>query len=102
VKHQYTEIADEVSAVVSSHDYGLPKEHPGFWLALNNQHGFTPANSLFVDDNIDVLDAARLAGIGHLLCVATPDSARPARTDLGYPCFDDFHEICALPRSHPD
>ena len=40
---------------------------------------FDPARTLFVDDNVPMLRAARAAGIAHLVAVRRPDSALPAR-----------------------
>jgi HAD superfamily hydrolase (TIGR01509 family) len=93
VKDANVNICVEVDAVVSSHEYGAPKEADEFWLALFKAHAHDLERCLFIDDNEPVLDAARRCGIGHLLAVATPDSARPRRTQLRYPSFDDFAEI---------
>ncbi len=78
---------------MSSHDFGYPKEHPLFWHYLRELHPYETARALFIDDNQDVLDAAHAARIGHLLCVNLPDSNRPKRSGLRYPCFNDFDEI---------
>ena len=94
VKDQYANICSEVDAVVSSHDYAAPKEADAFWQAILSEHPFAPERCVFIDDNEPVLDAAARADIGHLLAVATPDSSRPARSDLSYPAFDHFAEIC--------
>ena len=94
VKNSNINICGEVDAVVSSHDYAAPKEADDFWLALQDAHSHDFARCLFIDDNELVLDAAFRCGIGHLLTIDTPDSKRPARTQLRYPSFDDFAEIC--------
>jgi len=93
IKDARIDITTEVQSVVSSHDYGYPKEDPRFWQSLQQQHPFDPARTLFIDDNEPVLDAAELARIAHLLCVTRPDSDRPMRTDLSYPSFNCFSEI---------
>jgi len=93
VKSQVIDLEGDVDFVVSSHDYGKPKEDPGFWDELRNATGYDPQRSLFVDDNEPVLDAAVKADIAHVLAIATPDSTRPTRHDLSYPSFDDFHDI---------
>ncbi len=94
VKNEHAFIDSKVDAVASSHDYGAPKEAAAFWEALLNEYGYAPEQSLFVDDNEPVLDAAHLSGIEHLLAVNTPDSSKPPRTELRYPSFDHFAEIC--------
>ena len=84
-----------MDALVSSHDYGCPKEDPLFWDTLQTLYPYDPARTIFVDDNEPVLEAAEKAGIAGLLCVETPDSAQPKRPELRYPSFDHFDEIYA-------
>lgn len=85
--------------MVSSHDYGAPKEDQAFWQALQTAHPFNPARALFIDDSEAVLDSAARFGIGQLLTIATPDSRKPARQGLRYPAIDDFAELGLLPES---
>lgn len=66
-------------AIVSSHDYGAPKEDPRFWAALQSQHPFAREHALFADDSLPVLRAARDYGVGHIVAMRRPDSTRPAR-----------------------
>jgi HAD superfamily hydrolase (TIGR01509 family) len=66
-------------AIVSSHDYGAPKEDPRFWAALQNQYPFAREHALFADDSLPVLRAAREYGVGHIVAMRRPDSTRPAR-----------------------
>ncbi len=97
VKDMFTDICNEVDAVVSSHDFREPKEAPGFWAQLLEAHPHEPQRALFIDDNVPVLDAAARAGIANLLAIARPDSARAPKTEalkqFGYAWFDDFSEI---------
>ena len=93
IKDAHSGLVRELDDVVSAHDFGAPKEDQTFWQRLAEAHAFDPARALFVDDNIGVLDAARQFGIGHLLAIAQPDSARPARKDMGYPILEDFEHI---------
>jgi len=90
IKHAYCGIIDEMDVVVSSHDYGVPKEVITFWQRLNEQHPFDPARTLFVDDNAHVLRSAQDYGIAHLLTIAQPDSSRPGRRGLEHPAIQDF------------
>lgn len=94
IKDAHTQICAAVDHVVSSHDFGAPKESAHFWQALFQQHVHTPEACVFVDDNEPVLEAARRSGIGHVLGINAPDSQRPGRTDMAYPHFDHFQEIC--------
>ncbi|MEM7079061.1 MAG: HAD-IA family hydrolase [Pseudomonadota bacterium] len=93
VKNEFTHIVDEVDAVVSSHDYGVPKEAQDFWRVLATHHPYDPARSLFLDDNVSVLDSAHESGIAHLIAISQPDSLRPERQDLGYPICNDLHDL---------
>lgn len=77
----------------SAHDLGAPKEDPAFWNALRDNEGFDPARTLFVDDNADVLAAARDWGLGLLLGIRRPDSRRPPNELAGFTAVDDFDAV---------
>jgi putative hydrolase of the HAD superfamily len=93
VKDAHTGIAARLDAVVSSHDYGAPKEDAGFWRRLGQCEPFDPRRTLLIDDNAEVLAAAARHGIAHLLTVEQPDSGRNRREQLAWPAFNDFAEI---------
>lgn len=76
--------------LISSHQYGFPKEHPGFWQALAADVAFTPARSLFIDDTLPILRSARTFGIGHLLAVRSPDSAKPDKHTEEFDAVTDY------------
>lgn len=79
IKAQETGLLAYFDAAVSSHQYGVPKEHPEFWLKLQVDLGFDPARTLFVDDSLAVLRAARRHGIAHIVAIAHPDSTLARR-----------------------
>ncbi|MSQ67998.1 MAG: HAD family hydrolase [Gammaproteobacteria bacterium] len=81
------------SAVHSSHDYGLPKEHPAFWPAFVAKVGFDPASSIFVDDNLTVLRAARAWGISESYGITRPSSTGSAREYPDFPAVDRLDEL---------
>lgn len=83
--------------VVSSHDYGHPKEDAGFWQKLHEAQPFNPATCLFIDDNETVLDSAKRFGIKHLLAPQQPDSTMAARQNLRHPSFKNYTEILPIP-----
>ena len=96
VKHRAVGLLDGVDACFSAHVVGAPKEDAEYWERLAEGLGETsydPARAVLIDDNVVVLAAAQRAGIGHLLCVAQPDSAQAQRTDLPFPAFNHFAEI---------
>ena len=63
----------------SSHTYGHAKEHQEFWQRLQDEEGFDPETTLFVDDTILVLRCAVQYGIQMPLVVTRPDSGEPLR-----------------------
>lgn len=66
-----------LDVIVSSHDYGYPKEDQRFWSSLSQQIDFQPERSLFIDDSLPVLRSAQAYGIGHIRAVLQPDSLGP-------------------------
>jgi putative hydrolase of the HAD superfamily len=65
--------------LVTSHDYGRPKEHPEFWSDLQRGLNFNPDTTLFVDDSLPVLDAALEFGIQRAVAVRRPDTRKPPK-----------------------
>lgn len=84
LKMRRTGIAHWFDAMISSHALGLPKEHAEFWPRLRQVEPFDPERTLFIDDSLAVLKAARAHGIRHVLAVCNPDSSLPANH------FEDF------------
>ncbi len=93
VKDSQTHLTAALDADFSAHHFGVPKEDQAFWPTLARHEPFDPERTLMIDDNVSVLQSARAHGIKHLLCVSQPDSAQPARSNLGFPAFNDFAEI---------
>ena len=93
LKLRRTSLGTFLDDIVVSHDLGLPKEAPGFWLRLHAVTPFDRARTLLVDDSLPVLRSARDYGIAHLLAVARPDSQQ-ARRDTGeFPAINGFADI---------
>ena len=82
VKNRTTGLARHFDELVSSHEFGIPKEEPEFWERLAQNHGVDPAATLFVDDSVAVLRAARAAGVRQIYQVLWPDSTQPPRAEL--------------------
>ncbi|RZU36934.1 putative hydrolase of the HAD superfamily [Fluviicoccus keumensis] len=97
LKLDHTAIAGFFDRILSSHEFGYPKEHPEFWHRLQQTVPFTPARALFIDDSISVLRAARNYGIGHLLTIAQPDSKLPPREGLEFVAVGHFRELLPIP-----
>lgn len=79
VKATQTGLLNYFDAVFSSHSFGVPKEHPGFWRQLEAALGFDPARTLFVDDSHSVLQAAQKHGIAQIFAISKPDSTLDKR-----------------------
>lgn len=93
LKCERTELDRHLDAVISSHDFRLPKEAPGFWQALQRVEPFDPARTALLDDTARVLRAARDYGIRYLLGVVQPDSAQPARVWEEFDAVRAFEDI---------
>ena len=76
VKDGEAGLARHFDALVSSHEFGVPKESPEFWARLSRGHRVSVASALFVDDSRPVLEAARTAGVRWVYQVLQPDSAQ--------------------------
>jgi 5'-nucleotidase len=93
IKEAQTGVTRYFRRIVSSHDFGAPKEHPQFWSQLQAQLGFDPARCLFVDDSLAVLNAARAHGIGQIFAISRPDSTQHPRQVAGFPAVERVEEL---------
>lgn len=93
IKDQRTEVISYFDAGFSSHHFGAPKESSQFWSELAKVEQFDPARSLFVDDSLSVLRAARAAGVGIIYAVSKPDSSGAARMQREFPAVDAVAEL---------
>lgn len=79
IKSEQTGLLEYLDRAISSHSFGVPKEHPDFWRMLHAELGYRPGNVLFIDDGLPVLRAARQHGIGQIFAVTHPDSSQSGR-----------------------
>lgn len=93
LKMEKTGLAAFFDAIVSSHDFGKPKEHDDFWESLRQAYHYDLTKTLLIDDSLAVLHSARLYGIKHLISISRPDSALPQREIEGFPAIADFREL---------
>ncbi|TDF79964.1 GMP/IMP nucleotidase [Pseudomonas sp. H9] len=93
LKLEKVELAPYFERLISSHDYGYPKENPQFWDALQADIGFTPARSLFIDDTLSILRSARRFGVAHLLAVRQPDSRKGPRDTEEFAAVEDYRTL---------
>jgi len=93
LKLERTRLAGHFEHIVSAHSLGLPKEDPDFWARLHAILPFEPARTLFVDDNLRILRAARGYGFAGLIAVVQPDSQGPRRTIDEFPAITSFADL---------
>ena len=93
LKFNYADIEHHFDRIITSHDLGMAKEENGFWDALQKIEHFENNNSLFIDDNLDVLNAAKQHGIKHLLAISQPDSQQPAKDTQDYIAIDCYTQL---------
>ncbi|KWR83342.1 MULTISPECIES: GMP/IMP nucleotidase [Pseudomonas] len=93
LKLERVELAPWFDRLISSHDYGFPKEDQQFWQALHADFGFEPARSLFIDDSLPILRSARAFGVAHLLAVRQPDSRQGAKDTAEFAAVEDYRTL---------
>lgn len=65
--------------ILSAHDYGYPKESQIFWARLQQQIGFNPEKTLFIDDSLSVLKSAQEYKIKYIYTVLEPDTQQKSQ-----------------------
>jgi len=93
IKTEVTGVVDFFDGVYTSHDLGHAKEDQSFWHALQEAEAFDRETTLFVDDNVAVLESAHKFGVGMLLHVTRPDTRWPAREDSRFTAIEGVIEL---------
>ena len=93
LKLEVTDIGDHLDEVISSHEFGHPKEASQFWSRLFQRTGINPERTLFADDTDAILAAAEKAGISHLLHINKPDMNLDSNPIDHYPSITHFSEV---------
>ena len=93
LKMTHVGLLDYFDAVVSSFDLGAPKENGNFWDVLEARLGFEKERALLVDDNADVLAAARRYGLTHLLFKAKSSSQQGPEPHPDFASIESFREL---------
>ncbi len=88
IKDEHTGLRGHFDAVFSSHEFKVPKEDPRFWPAVRVVEPFDPARSMFVDDSLPVLRAARGAGVKWIYAVRSDAESE-------FPCVRSVEELAA-------
>lgn len=90
LKMERVELMTYFQRLISSHDFGFPKEAQAFWQALQAEIPFDPARTLFIDDSLNILRAARDFGVASLLAVRQPDSRGTPRDTEEFDAVEDY------------
>lgn len=93
LKMERVELAPWFDRLISSHDYGFPKEDLQFWHALQADSPFDPARTLFIDDSLPILRSAQAYGVAHLLAVLQPDSRGALKDTEEFAAVDGYREL---------
>jgi putative hydrolase of the HAD superfamily len=93
LKMASTGLAHHFDHLICSHAFRVPKEDPRFWPRLAEQDPFDPQTTLFVDDSLPVLRAARGFGIRFLRAVSAPDTRSPPRQTDEFTAIESFSEL---------
>ncbi|WP_339409017.1 GMP/IMP nucleotidase [Pseudomonas sp. EA_35y_Pfl2_R5] len=93
LKLERIELAPYFDRLISSHDYGFPKEDQQFWHALQQDINFNPARSLFIDDSLPILRSAGRFGVGQLLAVRQPDSQAGPKDTEEFAAVEDYRAL---------
>ena len=104
LKVECTQLNQHIDTLISTHEFGVTKESQQLWHKLHERLNFDPARTLFVDDSLPILNAAKQFGIKHLLAVDNPDSKLPHRNITEFPAVTDYRlmldDILSNPVGH--
>ncbi|MEM7358057.1 MAG: GMP/IMP nucleotidase [Pseudomonadota bacterium] len=90
LKQSITGLDQYFDQMVCSHELGAPKEDQAFWSLLQEQKGFEPSRTLFIDDSERVLDSAHEYGIGQIFSIAKPDSRKERGKPSKFPMLENL------------
>ncbi|WXL25445.1 GMP/IMP nucleotidase [Ectopseudomonas mendocina] len=93
LKMERVELAPFFDRLISSHDYGFPKEDQQFWHALQADFAFEPGRSLFIDDSLPILRSAGQYGVAHLLAIRQPDSRGALKATEEFDAVEDYRQL---------
>ncbi|WP_371187104.1 GMP/IMP nucleotidase [Thalassotalea maritima] len=93
LKIEKTALDQYFDELISCHQFQVSKESQSLWQQLQAHLKFDKQRTLFVDDSLPILDAAKTFGIEYLLAVANPDSKQPIREVMNYPFITDYRQL---------
>ncbi|MFA3790981.1 GMP/IMP nucleotidase [Aliiglaciecola sp. SL4] len=90
LKIEQTQLDSHIDTLISTHEFGVTKESQLLWQKLQARLGFDSSSTLFVDDSVPILQAAKEFGIAHLLAVENPDSQGEIRQSDDFTGIQDY------------
>ncbi|MDU0353232.1 GMP/IMP nucleotidase [Paraglaciecola aquimarina] len=93
LKVEHTQLDEHIDLLISTHEFGVTKESQLLWQKLQQRVGFASQHTLFVDDSLGILQAAKDFGIKHLLAVSNPDSKQPVKKIDDFPSIQDYRYL---------
>jgi len=93
IKNERVALSGHFDALYSTHSFRVPKEDDAFWPRLQMAEPFVAERTLFVDDSLPVLDAARRFGIRWLRAIRRPDSGLGAQDTGTHIAVDRIAEL---------
>ena len=95
IKMNRVDLRGYFQQMICAEELGKPKEDEAFWGSLEERLGFERDCTLFADDNINVLRAARSHGIRYLIHIAKPSSRQPTSYCEEFTSVSAFDELLA-------
>jgi len=93
IKDRVVGLTAHFDACHSTHAFGMPKEDRAFWPRLRAAVMFDPERTLFVDDSLPVLEAARAFGIRWIRAIRVPDSGLAPQHTGDHPGVDAVADL---------
>jgi putative hydrolase of the HAD superfamily len=93
IKSEVTDIVNYFDGIYTSHELGHAKEDQPFWHALRDIESFDNTKTVFVDDNVSVLQSARDFGVEMLLHITRPDSSKPSKPHDAFTGIDGVGDL---------
>lgn len=96
IKLEKTGLAHYFEHIISSHDFGAPKESQLFWNGLVDKHPFVRERAFFADDSLPVLKGAEAFGIGQIRAIACPEQGQPRREISEFVAVDRLADLLPI------
>ncbi len=93
LKLKKTQLGRFFDSAVTSFEIGYPKEMSEFWERLQRRLGFDKEKTLFIDDTLAVLRAAKSFGIKYVLYKSYTSSRTQKGKSREFTALDDFRTL---------